>query len=226
MTDSVPPQMRPRHAQSEGQPDAAGGASQSGATTPCAPRSASRVALRLVFGIVAVLCLVIDQVGKALAVAHLTPGEPRNVIGSLLRLDLIRNPGAAFSTGTSHTEWFAALAIAAGCVVVWYGLRAGTRVWAVALGVLLAGILGNLVDRIVRAPGGFRGHVVDFLELPHWPIFNIADVCITVAAVLIVLQALRGVPLRGRAVGGATAREDTAGGDSAGGDGAGGGDAA
>lgn len=178
---------------------AARGTSLSDATPGQAP-STSPTRLRVLFGLVAVVCLAIDQIAKALAVAHLVPGEPRRVVGPLLRLDLTRNPGAAFSTGTSHTEWFAALAVAASCVVIWFAFKAGTRLWAVALGILLAGILGNLVDRVVRAPGDFRGHVVDFLEFPHWPIFNVADVCITIAAVLIVLQALRGVPLAGRHV--------------------------
>lgn len=176
---------------------AARGMSLSDATPGQSPsRSASR--LRVAFVLVAVVCLAVDQITKALAVAHLTPGEPRRVVGPLLRFDLTRNAGAAFSTGTSHTEWFAALAIAASCAVVWFAFKARTRLWAVALGILLAGILGNLIDRIVRAPGQFRGHVVDFLEFPHWPIFNMADVCITIAAVLIVLQAMRGVPLSGR----------------------------
>jgi signal peptidase II len=65
------------------------------------------------------------------------------------------------------------------------------------MGLLLAGIAGNLTDRIFRDPGPLRGHVVDFLELPHWPIFNVADICINVAAALIVIQSVRGVPLRG-----------------------------
>lgn len=177
---------------------AARGASLSDADeSEVVPTTTHRTGLRLTFGVVAIVCLVLDQVTKALAVAHLVPGEPKHVVGSLLRLELTRNPGAAFSTGTSHTEWFAVLAIVATLVAVWFGLKAGTRVWAVALGVLVAGIAGNLIDRIVRAPGSFRGHVVDFLELPHWPIFNVADVCITIAAVLILVQAARGVRLSG-----------------------------
>jgi signal peptidase II len=153
--------------------------------------------LKVLFLGVAVVALVVDQATKALAASRLTPGMPKHLVGSLLRLDLVRNPGAAFSTGTSHTEWFSALAIIAAIVVLGSGFRSGTRIWSIALGFLLAGIVGNLIDRIVRQPGSFRGHVVDFLELPHWPVFNVADVCITIAAVLIVLQALRGVRLSG-----------------------------
>jgi signal peptidase II len=69
--------------------------------------------------------------------------------------------------------------------------------WALGLGFLLAGVLGNLTDRIFRAPAPLRGHVVDFLQLPHWPIFNVADMCINAAAVVIVIQALRGVSVDG-----------------------------
>ena len=161
------------------------------------PPSGPRTTLRLLFVVVAIGGYAVDQVTKALAAAHLTPGEPRHLIGSLLQLDLIRNPGAAFSTGTSHTVFFTVLAIAALCVTVYFALRAGTRMWAVALGVLAAGIAGNLTDRILRAPRGFSGHVVDFLEFPHWPVFNIADVCINIAALLILILAWRGVRLGG-----------------------------
>jgi signal peptidase II len=160
---------------------------------------------------VAAILLAIDQVTKALAVAGLTPGRPRELVGALLRLDLTRNPGAAFSTGTSHTAVFTALAIAAAVVTVWFAFHAASRAWGVALGFLFAGVVGNLIDRIARAPRAFHGYVVDFLELPHWPIFNVADICITVAALLILLLAYRGVRISGQAAsapgGGADAAE-------------------
>jgi len=175
---------------------AARGASLNGAANEVPP-SGPRTALRLLFVAVAIGAYAVDQVTKSLAAAHLTPGQPRHLIGSLLRLDLIRNAGAAFSTGTSHTMFFTVLAIVALCGTVYVAFRAGTKMWAVALGVLAAGIGGNLSDRIFRAPGGFSGHVVDFLEFPHWPIFNVADVCIDIAAVLILILAWRGVRLGG-----------------------------
>jgi len=152
---------------------------------------------RLLFAGVALAAYALDQITKALAAAHLTPGEPKDLVGSLLRLDLTRNAGAAFSTGTSHTEIFTALAIVAVVVVLWFAAKTRSVLWAAALGLLLAGIIGNLTDRIFREPQGMRGHVVDFLELPHWPIFNVADMCINVAAVLIVIQVYRGVRVGG-----------------------------
>lgn len=175
---------------------AARGASLSDVDTEAYPTGPSG-ALRLLFVAVALILYGVDQLTKALVVAHLTPGEPRHLVGSLLQLDLTRNAGAAFSTGTSYTVVLSVLAIAALVVTLYFALRAGTVLWAIALGVLAAGIAGNLTDRVARAPRGFSGHVVDFLELPHWPIFNAADICITIAAVLILIQAYRGVRLGG-----------------------------
>ena len=150
------------------------------------------------FVVVALAAYALDLVTKVLAVAHLTPGEPVSVVGSLLRLDLVRNPGAAFSTGTSYTALLSLIALVAAGVVLRFGRRLGDPVWAVALGLLLAGVLGNLTDRVFRSPGVLRGHVVDFLELPHWPVFNVADMLIDVAVVLIIVQTWRGIGLSGR----------------------------
>lgn len=140
----------------------------------------------------------VDQLTKSLAVAHLAPGDSRPLIGSLLQLHLTRNPGAAFSTGTSVTVLLSLVAIVAAFVVAWVLVaKARDLLWVLALGLLQAGILGNVIDRLLRSPSPLKGHVVDFLQLPHWPIFNVADCCITVAAVLIVIQAGRGVGLDG-----------------------------
>jgi signal peptidase II len=160
----------------------------------------SRLRIRvLLFGTFGVLYAV-DQATKWLAVDRLTGKPDRDLLGDLLVLHLTRNPGAAFSTGTSHTELFTVLAVLAVLVVLWLSRRLGSRAWAVAFGFLLAGILGNLTDRIFRAPGVLRGHVVDFLMLPHWPIFNVADMCINVAAALILVLAFRGIRLDGSRV--------------------------
>lgn len=146
---------------------------------------------------IAVVAWLVDLGTKVLAVRELSDRAPVEVVGSLLRLNLIRNPGAAFSTGTSLTPVIAVFAVVAFVVVVVLATRVRTTGWAWALGLLLAGIAGNLTDRIFREPGPLRGHVIDFLQLPHWPIFNVADICINAAAVLIVIQSVRGVPLRG-----------------------------
>ncbi|HYO41020.1 MAG TPA: signal peptidase II [Nocardioidaceae bacterium] len=150
-----------------------------------------------IFAVVAVLGYAADLGTKVLAVDRLTGEPPVRVLGDLLTLTLARNPGAAFSTGTEFTVVLSGVAIVAAVVVLWTARRLGSTGWALALGLLLAGVLGNLTDRLFRAPGVLEGHVVDFLRLPNWPIFNVADVCINVAAGLIILQAFRGVGVDG-----------------------------
>jgi signal peptidase II len=166
-------------------------------TDPDAARLRSSSRHRILFAVVALVAYAVDLSTKLLAVAHLTPGEPRRVVGGLLRLDLLRNPGAAFSTGTSYTLILSLIAVIAAGVVIRFGRRLGDPIWAVALGLLLAGVCGNLTDRVFRAPGFLRGHVVDFLELPHWPVFNVADMLIDAAVVLIVVQTWRGIGITG-----------------------------
>ncbi|KRA37360.1 MULTISPECIES: signal peptidase II [unclassified Nocardioides] len=146
---------------------------------------------------VAVVLVLTDQITKVLAVRHLA-GEPdKQVVGDLLQLHLTYNPGAAFSLGTRFTVALAVLACTATLVVLWLSRRVDDRVWAVGLGLLLAGIVGNLLDRLLREPGPFRGHVVDFLMLPNWPVFNVADICINLGVGLILIQVLRGIAIDG-----------------------------
>jgi signal peptidase II len=146
---------------------------------------------------VALTILVLDVITK-LVVVHALPGHaPIRLLGGFLTLLLLRNSGAAFSIGTSMTIVFTAIAVA----VIFYILRAARKLrslsWAITLGLLLGGATGNLADRIFRSPGLFRGDVVDWIELPHWPVFNLADSAIVCGGVLAVLLALRGVRLDG-----------------------------
>ena len=145
----------------------------------------------MLFAVVALTGLALDAVTKVVAVDRLVPGQPVPLLDGVLTLRIIRNPGAAFGTGEGITPVFA-LAACAVLVFVLVRLvpRIGHPAWSVALGLLCAGVAGNLVDRFVRQPGVLRGHVVDFLQLPHWPIFNVADICITSASVLIMLLAV------------------------------------
>jgi signal peptidase II len=160
----------------------------------------SRASVRILLFAVFALFYAVDQATKWLAVDRLTGKPDKELLGDFLVLHLTRNAGAAFSTGTGYTELFSCLAVAAVLVVLWLSRRVGDAMWAIAFGLLLAGITGNLTDRVFRAPGVLRGHVVDFLMLPHWPIFNVADMCINVAAALILLQAFRGIRLDGSRV--------------------------
>jgi signal peptidase II len=153
---------------------------------------------------VALVALTLDVVSKVLVVAQLSGEAPKRTLGGLVYLDLARNSGAAFSLGTGFTVILTAVA----AVVVVIILRTASRMhsvgWAVSLGLILGGALGNLSDRIFRAPGVGRGHVVDWISVfgpngQHWPIFNIADSAICCGAVLAAILALRGIDLDGGA---------------------------
>ncbi|WP_310962991.1 signal peptidase II [Nocardioides terrisoli] len=175
---------------------AARGASLTSSSPEQPPAETPPVRAALAF-VVAVVALVVDTVTKVLAVHHLQDRAPVQLLGHWVQLTFARNPGAAFSTGTGYTPVITVVAIVAAVVVIWFVLRVRSLGWAWAFGFLLAGILGNLADRMFRPPGPFRGHVVDFIEFPHWPVFNVADICINVAAVLILVQVVRGVHLDG-----------------------------
>ena len=148
----------------------------------------------------AVPVYVADQLTKAWVSANLEPDQPRDLLGSVLRLNLTHNSGAAFSIATGATLLLTVIACAVVVFVVFIARRLGSRVWAIALGLLLGGSLGNLTDRMFRAPGPGRGRVVDFLQLPNFPIFNVADSAIVTAAVLIALLAFRGIGIDGTRV--------------------------
>jgi signal peptidase II len=163
---------------------------------PSGPEASARRAARTILVVVALTAYVVDVASKAWAVERLAEGDIE-VLGDGLVLHLVRNPGAAFSTGTEFTIVFSVVAITAVCVVIWFSRRVADPVWAVAFGLLLAGIGGNLTDRIFRDPAPLRGHVVDLFMIPNWPVFNVADICIDVAAALILVQAFRNVRLDG-----------------------------
>lgn len=177
---------------------AARGTSLSDTETP----SGARRALRRwpLFAVVAAVLYAVDQISKWQAEKHLEGRADVPVVGDLLQLRLVYNPGAAFSLGTEYTVVLSCVAMIAAVAVLWFSRRLGSTVWAVALGFLMAGVCGNLTDRLFRDPGPLRGHVVDFLMLPNFPIFNVADICINVAAGLILIQAFRGIRLDGTRV--------------------------
>ena len=170
--------------------------SSSGQTSPDSqPRPQRR--FLVIFATVAAVAYVVDVATKVIAVETLTGKPPVEIVGHYFTLYLARNPGAAFSTGTSYTFALSCVAIVATLAVLWYSRRLGSLGWSFGLGFLLAGVAGNLTDRIFRAPGVLRGHVVDFFMFPNFPVFNVADICINIAAAVIIIQALRGMRLDG-----------------------------
>ena len=146
------------------------------------------------------LVLAADQFTKYLAIENLPPEEPVHIIGDFLIFYLVRNPGAAFSLGENVT-WLFTIALAVVAVVIaWLAAnRVRSRLWAVALGLLLGGVLGNLTDRLFREPGFAVGHVIDFIHTPWMmpAIYNIADIFIVSMMIGIALLVLVGPHLDG-----------------------------
>ncbi|NLU82936.1 signal peptidase II [Rhodococcus sp. HNM0569] len=143
--------------------------------------------------VTAALILVADLLTKIVVVATIEPGNPVYLIGDWLRLTLVRNPGAAFSMATGMTWLLTLVAVGVVVAVVRMGRRLRSGWWALGLGLVLGGALGNLVDRFFRAPGVMQGHVVDFVAVGWWPVFNVADSAIVCGAVLLVALTLFGV---------------------------------
>ncbi len=172
------------------------GASLNGAHESHAPRQ-SRWTLGILLGIAAAVWAA-DQATKMLALERLTPHEAVPVVGDLLHLRLVRNPGAAFGLAGGLTVVFTAVAVVVIVAILRVAPRLRSTGWSVGLGLLLGGATGNLTDRVFRDPAPFRGHVIDFLELPHWPVFNIADMAIVSAAGTMLLLSMRGVSIDGQ----------------------------
>ncbi len=172
-------------------------AAADGADTAAAGATGRRY--RLIFASVVLTAYAADVLSKVWAVEAL---ETRtiDVVGEWFQLHLVRNPGAAFSTATSLTPALSTLAIAAACVVLFVARRVGSTPWAWSLGLLMAGITGNLTDRLFRDPGPMRGHVIDLFMVPNWPVFNVADICINVGAGLALLTTFRGFAVDGSRV--------------------------
>ena len=162
-----------------------------GGTSLSEPRPGRpRLALLL---LVAVAVLVLDIASKHLAVDRLSDRGPVAVIDGVLHLELVRNSGAAFGFASGLTVVLSVVAATVVVVILRAARALRSAWWAVALGLVLGGAVGNLLDRIFRNPGLFRGRVVDFLALPHWPVFNLADSSIITGGALMVLLSLRGV---------------------------------
>jgi signal peptidase II len=172
---------------------------ESDATPASTPAAAPRRRLPLLV-VVAAVVLIADVVSKQLVVAHLSNRLPLNVIPSVLDLELTRNPGAAFGFAAGATVIFSVVAVAVVIFIARASRRLASAGWAWALGLLLGGALGNLGDRLFRAPGPLRGHVVDWIHLHHWPVFNLADSAIVIGGILAVLLSMRGIRLDGQHV--------------------------
>ncbi len=163
-----------------------------------------KAAAGIIIAVLAVLVLAADQFSKYLALENLPLEQTVQVLGDFLSLYLVKNPGAAFSFGAGAT-WIFTIALAAVAVlIVWLAVtRVRSRVWAVTLGLLLGGVLGNLTDRLLREPGFAVGHVIDFINTPwmwFWmnpAIYNVADIFIVCDMIVIAVLVLMGVHMDG-----------------------------
>jgi signal peptidase II len=146
--------------------------------------------------------IILDLLTKIIVVATIDPNEPVKVLGGLVYFSLIRNPGAAFSMATGMTWLLALVAIAVVIMIIRMAPRLRSTPWAISLGLVLGGAIGNLIDRIFRAPGILQGHVVDFVSVfgpnaEYFPVFNVADSAITIGGISLVITALLGIDFDG-----------------------------
>jgi signal peptidase II len=150
----------------------------------------------LVLGAAVVVFL--DQLAKGLVIANLQPRVSYDFLGSVVRLYLTYNNSAAFSMGFGVTWIFTIISSLAALALLWFGLRVRTLGWAALTALALGGVTGNLIDRLTRAPGFPSGQVVDFIQIPfNFPIFNLADSAICIAAAVVVIAVGRGKKLGG-----------------------------
>ncbi|MBT2412171.1 signal peptidase II [Streptomyces sp. ISL-12] len=170
-------------------PDEAGDGQQEAAGAE-RPRGKRRIAVLFA---VAVFAYALDLVSKMIVVAKLEHHEPIEIVGDWLRLVAIRNAGAAFGIGEAFTVIFTVIAATVIVVIARLARKLYSLPWAIALGLLLGGALGNLTDRIFRSPGVFEGAVVDFIAPKHFAVFNLADSAIVCGGILIVLLSFRGL---------------------------------
>ncbi|GAA2667829.1 hypothetical protein Apa02nite_011070 [Actinoplanes palleronii] len=151
----------------------------------------------VVLGATALIALALDQWVKHLSTENLEEHHPVRILGGLIYLSLLRNGGAAFSFGTGFTWVFPLITLVVVGWIVWMATKLRSVPWALSLGLVLGGALGNLGDRLFRAPGPFQGHVVDMISVfapegGKFAVFNIADACLTVGVCLAVLLELTG----------------------------------
>ncbi|SKC52776.1 signal peptidase II [Okibacterium fritillariae] len=153
----------------------------------------------IVLASVAIAAYALDQFSKFLVESNLTLGEQVRVLGDVLVLHFVKNPGAAFSLASGSTWIFSILAAVVTVVIIVFARKIRSIGWGVVFGLLLGGVLGNLTDRLFREPSFGLGHVVDFISTPWMlpAIYNVADICIVTSMGLFILLTLRGINMDG-----------------------------
>ncbi len=152
------------------------------------------------FGLIAILVavtLIADLITKQIALANFSPADPVSALGGFLKFTRITNSGAAFSLGEEMTWLFSTVKLVVIIAVLWLSRRVRAPIWAVIFGLLVGGASGNLVDRVFRPPSPFQGGVIDWIQLPNWPVFNIADMAVVCGGALAIWASFRGINLDG-----------------------------
>ncbi|KOG35705.1 signal peptidase II [Streptomyces resistomycificus] len=197
------PEQSGAHAEDVGKPasgEPASGEPASGEPSPAdapevpaaAERPRGRRRIAVLFA-VATVAYALDLISKLIVVAKLEHHAPIEIIGDWLKFEAIRNAGAAFGFGEAFTVIFTVIAASVIVVIARLARKLYSLPWAIALGLLLGGALGNLTDRIFRSPGVFEGAVVDFIAPKHFAVFNLADSAIVCGGILIVLLSFKGL---------------------------------
>ncbi|MHA7142401.1 MULTISPECIES: signal peptidase II [unclassified Arthrobacter] len=191
MTDQTP---------EHGNPTGSDETSPAARETPTAASHRGRTGARYALLFVACFAViyVADQLTKIWVVSTMTEGQITPVLPPLLNWHFIRNPGAAFSIGTDYTWVFTIIMAVVSIAIISQIRKVASWWWATALGLVLGGALGNLTDRLLREPSFGQGHVVDFIALPNFAIFNIADSAVVTGVSLICLLTLRGIGMDGK----------------------------
>ena len=165
-------------------------------------RTDKRSRALIVLALIALGVYALDQISKILVVDLMTEGGVVRVLGEVLQLHFVRNPGAAFSLASGTTWVFSIIAAGVVVFIVWFARRIRSLAWGIVFGLLLGGVLGNLTDRLLREPGFGLGHVVDFLSTP-WllpAIYNVADMAIVSSMVIFMVLTIRGIGVDGERV--------------------------
>lgn len=165
----------------------------------------------ILLAVVALGIYALDQISKYLVVSRLTEGDIVRVLGDVLQMHFVRNPGAAFSMAAGMTWIFSIIAAAVVVLIIWFAGRIRSLAWSVVFGLLLGGVLGNLTDRLLREPSFGLGHVIDFISTP-WlipAIYNVADMAIVSSMIIFMYLTIRGIGLDGRRTGAADSSEPT-----------------
>jgi signal peptidase II len=159
-----------------------------------APITSSRaLRARRLFIVISTITFALDLITKNWAETSLQNQEPIRVLGDFLKFTYATNPGAAFNFATNATVVLSSLKLCVAAFIIYYMTKAVETRWAIGLALLFGGVVGNLFDRATREPGNWQGEVIDWIQIPNWPVFNIADSAIVSAGFFMTYLAIKNI---------------------------------